>query len=151
MSAPVPLVEQVGTDDVLALRAAVLRRDTPSSEPRFPEDDMPGTFHLAVRAPDGAVIATSTWLPRAFPPEPHLPGVQVRGMATAPEHRGAGLGSTLVAAGLDAARGQGAALVWARARDEALEFYRRVGFVVVGEGFVDATTALPHHLVVRYL
>lgn len=146
-----PLVERVATADVLALRATVLRRGTPTSDPRFAEDDRAETFHLAVRGPDGSVVATSTWLPRAFPPEPDLPGLQLRGMATAPGHRGAGLGSALVATGVSAAHDRGAALIWARARDDALGFYRRTGFAVVGDGFVDTTTALPHHLVVRHL
>lgn len=151
MDAHAPLVERVTTAEVLALRARVLRSDTPSSDPRFPEDDLPETFHLAVRGADGTVVATSTWLPRPFPPEPDLPGLQLRGMATAPEHRGTGLGSALVAVGVGAAHDHGAALVWARARDEALRFYRGAGFTVVGDGFIDTTTALPHHLVVRHL
>lgn len=151
METPAPRVERVPTADVLELRSAVLRTGTPSSDPGFPEDDLPGTFHLAVRSPDGAVIATSTWLPRAFPPEPDLAALQLRGMATALDRQGAGLGSVLVEAGVGVARDLGCALVWARARDSALGFYRRAGFDVVGDGFVDATTALPHHLVARAL
>jgi hypothetical protein len=42
-------------------------------------------------------------------------------------------------------------VVWANARDRALAFYEREGFVVVGDGFVDATTQLPHHVVVSRL
>ena len=40
-------------------------------------------------------------------------------------------------------------IVWANARDAALRFYERHGFAVHGDGFVDATTQLPHHVVVR--
>ena len=42
-------------------------------------------------------------------------------------------------------------LVWARARDTALEFYLRHGFVVDGEGFIDEQTLKPHHVIVRRL
>ena len=45
----------------------------------------------------------------------------------------------------------GKVLVGATARDRALAFYEREGFEVVGDGFVDATTQLPHHVVVSRL
>jgi len=38
--------------------------------------------------------------------------------------------------------------VWANARDAAMAFYEREGFRIEGDGFVDATTQLPHHVVV---
>jgi hypothetical protein len=37
-------------------------------------------------------------------------------------------------------------VVWAKARDTALGFYLRLGWVVVGEGFV--YNGLPHHTAV---
>ena len=40
-------------------------------------------------------------------------------------------------------------LVWARARDTALDFYQRHGFTVHGPGYVDLTTNLPHHDIIR--
>ena len=40
-------------------------------------------------------------------------------------------------------------MVWARARDTALPFYARHGFSTVGVGYVDLTTGLPHHDVIR--
>ncbi|MGA1594495.1 MAG: hypothetical protein ACO371_07620 [Ilumatobacteraceae bacterium] len=45
----------------------------------------------------------------------------------------------------------GAELVWARARDTALTFYTSRGFEVFGEGYVDLSTGLPHHDVIRLL
>ena len=39
----------------------------------------------------------------------------------------------------------------ARARDSALGFYAKHDCRVVGDGFIDATTELPHHVVVRDL
>jgi len=37
--------------------------------------------------------------------------------------------------------------VWANARDAALDFYRAHGFTVVGDGFIETVTQLPHHVV----
>ena len=57
----------------------------------------------------------------------------------------------LLAAGAEWARDNGVRVVWANARDAALDFYVRHGFDVVGEGFVEAVTSLPHHRVIRQL
>ena len=46
---------------------------------------------------------------------------------------------------------EGFDLVWANARDAALDFYLRHGFVVEGDGFIEHHTQLPHHVVVREL
>jgi predicted GNAT family N-acyltransferase len=132
------------------LRRLVLRQGTPSDEVRFDDDARPGTMHLGVEQA-GEVVAISTWIQRAHPDHPALRGVQLRGMATAPAVRGRGLGSVLLLAGLESMRSSGAELVWARARDTALPFYERHGFTVFGRGYVDLTTAVPHHDIVLTL
>jgi GNAT superfamily N-acetyltransferase len=72
-------------------------------------------------------------------------------MATLQRLQGGGIGAVLIDAGCAHARSVGAAAVWANARDRALAFYAREGFVVHGEGFVDPVTQLPHHVVIRRL
>jgi ABC-type nitrate/sulfonate/bicarbonate transport system ATPase subunit/predicted N-acetyltransferase YhbS len=129
------------------LRAAVLRNDTPSRELRLDGDDEPTTVHLGVRDGAGRLIAISTWLRRP-PPGSERDGVQLRAMATAPDVRGQGAGDLLLDAGITRARAaQPDVVLWARARDTALGFYRRHGFEVVEPGFVDETTAIPHHVI----
>jgi GNAT superfamily N-acetyltransferase len=142
-------VERISTDDTHAVRLAVLRHDTPTKEVSFPEDDAPGAVHLGVRL-DGHLVATSTWVPRPTP-DGTEPAVQLRGMATMQHLQGSGIGAALIAAGRAHARSIGAVAVWANARDRALAFYEREGFHTVGDGFVDATTQLPHHVVVSTL
>jgi len=135
------------------LRRAVLRTGTPSDEVVLPGDDDPATVHLGLRDDRGRVVATSTWRPR---PAPHEVGgggaaaVQLRMMATDPALQGTGLGGRLVEAGVAWAFSRGADVVWANARDTAVDFYRRHGFDVVGASFVTESTGLPHHLVVRH-
>jgi predicted GNAT family N-acyltransferase len=125
----------------------VLRNDTPSRDVVLPGDDEPTTVHLGVRDATGRVIAISTWL-RKSPPGSDRDGVQLRMMATAPDVRGHGAGDVLLGAGIARVRAaQPGAVLWARARDSALGFYRRHGFEVVEPGFVDTTTAMPHHVI----
>jgi predicted GNAT family N-acyltransferase len=140
-------VVEITADDTHQLRLAVLRNDTPTAIVAFPEDDLPGTFHLGVRDADDDIVAISTWIPRDFHEEP---AVQLRGMATAPHVQGQGAGAVLLESGCRRAA-EIAPLVWARARDSALSFYLCHGFVVDGEGFIDDQTLKPHHFIIRRL
>lgn len=142
-----PVVVELTSEQTHPLRLAVLRFDTPTKEVAFAEDDWPGVVHLGL-AIDGEVVATSSWVPRPLGDEP---GVQLRGMATDRTRQSSGLGGILLEAGCERMAAAGVDLVWARARDAALAFYLRHGFEVVGDGFVDEATQLPHHLVVRRL
>jgi len=143
-----PTVGEIAAGDTHDLRRRVLRQGMPSTEVEFVEDRWPGVVHLGVFV-DGSIVAISTWVPREHDGEPAA--VQLRGMATAPELQGRGIGGLLLEAGCDRMGADGARVVWARARDAALDFYTRHGFRVDGDGFVDETTQLPHHMVVRHL
>ena len=144
-------IEVVPVDEIYELRMEVLRRGTPSNNVQFAQDGDPETRHLAVRDELGAVIAASTWSPSPFPDCPDEPAIQVRGMAVSADHRGRGLGAAMIAAGLEDARRRGAVLVWANARDSALDFYVANGFEVAGDGFRTIDTDLPHHRIIQQL
>ena len=140
-------IRRTGVDDIRPLRLDVLRRGMANRTVAFDGDDDPSTIHLAAFDHSNTVVATSTWLER---PAPHRPGeraTQLRGMATHRTLQGTGLGSRVLRAGLDMARAAGSPLVWANARDAALDFYRAHGFSVVGDGFIETVTQLPHHVV----
>ena len=143
-----PEIVEITAEETHPLRRAVLRTGTPTDEVRWPDDELPGTRHLGVRL-DGELVAISTWVERRHPDHPDESGVQVRGMATAPEHRARGLGGLLLEDGVERCFATGHDLVWARARDTALTFYERHGFGVHGRGYVDLTTDLAHHDVIR--
>jgi GNAT superfamily N-acetyltransferase len=139
-------VVELTAEETHPLRRTVLRNDTPTSDVTFADDHTSGTVHLGVRNADG-IVAVSTWIQRAFLDGP---GVQLRGMATAPSVQGRGVGALLLEAGCERSASI-APLVWARARDTALSFYLHHGFSVEGEGFTDEVTQKPHHLIVRRL
>jgi len=141
-------VVEITAAETHPLRLTVLRSDTPTKQVDFPEDEWPGAWHLGVRL-DGELVATSSWVPREHGDV--AGAVQLRGMATAHHLQGSGIGGLLLEAGCALAAHRGFTIVWARARDSALSFYERHDFVVEGDGFVDLTTELPHHLVVRPL
>lgn len=139
---PVHVVELTAAE-THPLRRTVLRAGTASDVVEFDGDELATTFHLGVRAV-GEIVAISTWIARPCPARPALAGIQLRGMATDPAHRGAGLGARLLTAGIARCAASGAELVWARARVTALEFYVRHGFTPAGPVYADPVTGLPH-------
>ncbi len=132
------------------LRRRVLRTGTPSTDVVFADDDAPTTVHLGLVDEQGTVIAISSWAWRPFPADPSGGrAVQLRGMAVDPARQRSGAGAILLDAGVERARADGAEQVWANARDSALGFYAAHGFEIVGAGYLDHTTAIPHHRIRR--
>jgi GNAT superfamily N-acetyltransferase len=143
-------VVEIAAADTHVLRRAVLREGDPNRLVEFPEDAMPETVHLGIRA-SGRLVATSSWTPKPCAEMPGPRAVQLRGMATDSTLQGAGLGGRLLEAAVARFTDAGYDMIWARARDSALGFYAKHGCRIVGEGFVDGATGLPHHIVVRDL
>jgi predicted GNAT family N-acyltransferase len=137
-------------DEITELRVRVLRKNTPVTHADYPEDLLPDVVHLVIREND-SVVATSTWFSKECPEFPGTPAVQLKGMAVDDILQTTGHGRVLVDAGLLLARDRNAELVWARARDSAIGFYEKCGFRMVGDGFIDEPTGMPHHIVVRNL
>ena len=134
--------------EVRPLRLEVLRRDMTNKTVDFDGDDDPETVHLVAQTDDGVIIGVSTWLRRPCPHFDDPAAVQLRGMATVNSLQSSGVGTRLLRAGFELAANSGSRLVWANARDAALDFYVRNGMRVVGEGFIEKVTQLPHHVVV---
>ncbi len=143
-------VTSVALTDVMQLRVAVLREGTPATDCNYPEDSYPDVVHFGI-VHEGTAIATSSWFMKECPEKPGITAMQLKGMAVAGHLQGEGLGALLVEAGIALAIERGATIAWARARDSALGFYERLGFVSTGDGFMDGPTAMPHHIVVRTL
>jgi len=143
-------IVELGPADTYPLRRTVLRDGTSSDVVEFDGDDLPDTVHLGVRV-DGVLVSISTWLERDAPDLASRRGVQLRGMATAPGHRGTGVSTALLEAGLERCRRSGFDVVWARARTSALNFYVRHGFQPIGDDYIDATTGLAHHDIIHFL
>jgi predicted GNAT family N-acyltransferase len=133
------------------LRRAVLRPAWPVGSPMH-GDDQPDAVHLAAVDQDDRVVGSCVLLPRPYPLRPEQDAAwQLRGMATAPELRGRGVGAAIVARAVQEIEHRGGRLVWCEARTAAVEFYRRQGFHVDGPEFEHAETGIPHHHMSRPL
>ena len=140
------VVTEATVDEILPVRARVLRVGTPSTDPRLAEDDLPGAFHLAGRR-GGELVACVSFCPQDSPLRPGRVGWRFRAMAVDTVLQGTGLGRVILTDGIERARAAGAEVIWANARDSAIGFYESMGMVVEGDGWIDAATAMPHHVV----
>jgi GNAT superfamily N-acetyltransferase len=129
------------------LRRAVLRPGWPVGSV-MPADDEPGAVHIAAvdDDDDGTVLGAAVVIPRPYPSRPDQPGAwQLRGMATAADRQGQGIGALVLTRALEVATERGARGVWCDARTSALAFYRRQGFVPDGDEFEQPETGIPHY------
>lgn len=145
-----PRVVEIDTATTYDLRRRVLRDGTATDVVELAGDDADDTVHLGIDV-DGRIVATSTWMRRAFPAEPDRGACQLRGMACDPDVRRGGLGSLLLRAGVDRARRSDVEVVWANARRGAYDFYLGHGFNFVGDEFVEPETGIVHRRIVLLL
>jgi ribosomal protein S18 acetylase RimI-like enzyme len=145
---------QVGVVDGAAtreLRRAVLRPGWPVGSPMH-GDDNADAVHIAAVEDDGTVVGACLVLPRPYPVRPDEPGAwQLRGMATASQRQGRGIGTLVIDAAITEVRKRDARLVWCDARTAAVAFYRRHGFRSEGAEFLHAESGIPHYRMWRAL
>ncbi|MGH7761429.1 MAG: GNAT family N-acetyltransferase [Candidatus Dormibacteraceae bacterium] len=95
-------------------------------------DDAPDSWHLGAVDSAGTVVAISSFYREDCPARPDVPdAVLLQFMAVDPAHQRQGIGSALLDEALRRLRISGATILWASARDNAVPFYQRFGFLVV--------------------
>ena len=129
-------------DEVRVLRHLVLRPHQRPEEIVFEHDDDADALHLGAYV-GGSLVAVASIARDDTPADlagrvgsdRAIDAWRIRGMATLPEHRGAGLGGELLARCIAHARSRGATLVWLNGRVPARRFYERHGFIASGDVF----------------
>jgi GNAT superfamily N-acetyltransferase len=137
-------IEHISAADTYDLRARVLR-DGDFAAAHVPEDDLPGAWHLGARC-SGTLAGVASFYPRSSPLATDATAVQLRFMAVEPAMHGHGIGRELLDHVVRELREKNMRILWANGRDTALGFYTRLGFTVVGDGFIHEP-GLPHHLI----
>jgi GNAT superfamily N-acetyltransferase len=134
-----------GSDDYrasVALRFAVLRQPfgLPWEPGAFDDEDV--SIHLGCFAGE-ALVGTLVLRPVDDG------ALKMRQVAVAFERQRQGIGSLLVRRAEQVARERGYAVITAHARETAVDFYRRHGYEVLGEPFLDL--GIPHREVRKRL
>jgi GNAT superfamily N-acetyltransferase len=142
-----PDVRDITALDAHPLRRAVLRKGIANPDVHYPQDDDPLSFHLGVFDEQG-LVAVASFTPAPTPWREGARAWQLRGMAVDDAQQGNGIGSAIIEAARARVAADGASVLWCNARDTALGFYEKLGFSVVGDGFVTPDSGLPHHVMV---
>ena len=127
------MIKFVKAEEVLPLRSAVLREGKPLAECIFAGDDDPNTFHLA-DIQNGQPVCIASFFLKGHP-DFKGKACQLRGMATAAEFRGRGVGNQLLNFAIVYLRGLQADYLWCNARKAAWSFYLGVGFEFISPEF----------------
>ena len=128
-------IKETTAATLIALRWQVLRPGRPESTAHFAEDEAEGSVHFAAIDASECVIGCATVIEK----EGRL---QLRGMATAPEWQGKGVGGAVLEAVQAHALNRGLPL-WCNARVSAVGFYEKSGWQTEGAIF-DVPTVGPH-------
>jgi GNAT superfamily N-acetyltransferase len=142
-------VEDVPAEATHELRWRILRESRPGAPVIFPEDSRPDAFHLGVRDNDNAIVAVASFSRETTPHRPGRSAVRLRGMAVDWPAQHHGVGRLLIATVVERLRRAGVDVLWCNARDSAAGFYSRMGFEVVGDGFVLPESGIAHHVMIR--
>lgn len=128
------MIKFISVDELLPLRNTVLREGKLTNDQcRFPTDNREGNFHLGYFI-KGKLACIASFHPESYG-EFVGEGYQLRGMATAEEYRGQGIGAQLVNFAIVYLQGQKANYVWCNARKVAVKFYKGLGFEGISPEF----------------
>ena len=147
-------IKLVSAPETHELRNRVLRPGRPVEVVDYPQDRLPSAFHLGAFI-DGEHAGTASFynLPNELalaaaenPPAEEL--WQLRGMGSAPEYKGRGIGTAMLERAYPELTARGGTVLWCNARVVALEFYRKMGFLVLGDEFMVPDIG-PHYVMWR--
>lgn len=136
-------------DDVLSLRARVLRPGQDISKAKMPMDNEPTTFHLGLFIDDN-LACVATFHEDSFAQLPAKLPYRLRGMATAFEFQGRGAGQQILQAATVELQKRNCDLLWCNAREKAFHFYEKCGFSFYGDMF-DIAEIGPHKVMYKWL
>lgn len=125
-------VRKIRAEDTYAIRKEELRRNVSLSH-KMEGDQHPETLHLGLFVNDELVSVASCM--KASLSEFTGLQYQLRGMATREAEQGRGFGRELLKATEDRLQKNGVDLLWCNARIGALDFYRKLGYQILGSSF----------------
>ncbi|GAC1410804.1 MAG: hypothetical protein NVSMB57_04890 [Actinomycetota bacterium] len=145
-------IREVAVERTHAIRRETLRDGLPDQPVTHPDDERSDAFHLMalVGDVDAGVVSCA---PGAVPQGAIHAGAdawRLYQMGVTAQARRSGIGRALIQGVVDRVRSRGGEILWAMARDSALDFYSACGFVISGDGY-PGWREIPHHSVVLQL
>ncbi|MFD0992050.1 GNAT family N-acetyltransferase [Tenacibaculum geojense] len=127
------MVKKITPEETYFLRKNVLRKniDLPY---KFQGDLNKETFHLGVFN-NSEIVCIGTFMSSNLNQLQGNKHYQLRGMATAENSRGNGFGLALIKESVTILKSKNVDYLWCNARVEAVGFYQKLGFKVIGKSF----------------
>ncbi|MFT7497450.1 MAG: ribosomal protein S18 acetylase RimI-like enzyme [Porticoccaceae bacterium] len=125
-------IKLISAEETYEIRKEMLRKNIPLTE-KTEGDFKESTFHLGALI-DGELVSVATFVENK---NPYFQGNQyrLRGMATDKVYQGKGLGRKLILKAEEILKVRKADVLWFNARIGALDFYKKLGYEIIGEEF----------------
>ena len=136
-------IKKVAAKEIRPLRNLVLRPNLPIETTFYDLDDNKGTFHLA-SIMDNTIISIGTFYPENNVQLQTKNAYRLRGMATHPNYRRKSAATKLMEKSFVLLKEKKCDILWCNARLIAVEFYKSLGFKIIGEIF-DIPSIGPHY------
>ncbi|AWH74357.1 hypothetical protein DCS32_09355 [Dokdonia sp. Dokd-P16] len=134
-------LREIAAQDTWPVRHPVLRAGRPIEDVYMEADEQASTFHLGMYHNNSIVGVAS------FMEDTHeeFTGIQtrLRGMAVLPEYRNKGIAAQILKKGEEILKERERTILWFNARTVALDFYKNLGYKLIGEEF-DIPQVGPH-------
>ena len=140
-------IKVVAAKDIRPLRNLVLRPNLPIETTYYDLDNDIETFHLA-SIMDNTIISIGTFYPENDIELQTKNGYRLRGMATHPKFRRKSAATKLMKESFVLLKEKKCDILWCNARLVAVEFYKSLGFKIIGEIF-DIPSIGPHYKMYR--
>lgn len=136
------MIKRISAEETYPLRRLVLRKDLPHEPHEFQGDFDEQTFHLGYFLKN-QLVGIVTIIKNGDI-------AQLRGMAVLDELQGKGIGRKLVEKAEEALKENHFTKIWMNARENAVPFYRKLGYRIEGELFMIKPIGF-HYVMTKYL
>jgi predicted GNAT family N-acyltransferase len=142
-------VLRISAQDTYPIRQQVLVPTHQLKKAKFENDDDEDiSFHLGAFK-DHKLVSVASFFYERNPVFTDLHQYQLRGMATLPENQGQGLSSELLTVAFPIIKQNLCTLLWCNARESAIGYYEKVGFIKLNEVVFEIDDIGPHVLMYK--
>ena len=142
-------VHSVRLEDVIDLRHEILRSGQPRSSCYYPEDSFKYTIHYAASVAD-QIIGCASIYKESHPDFTMRQSWRIRGMAVKETLQGQNIGTQILETCINHAIKMKGDVIWCNARIDAVKFYKKCGFKIIGDEF-EIPNIGPHYLMAKNL
>ena len=140
-------IKEISAQETYAVRHPVLRTNKPIESCIFAYDSLASTKHFGFYFNNNLIGVLSAFFNKnsAFKTDTQF---QIRGMAVLKEHQNKGYGALLVKHCETYIKIENGTLIWLNARENAVPFYKKLGYKINGEAFIIENVGL-HYIMIK--